>query len=252
MAGRKSQGARLGADSPRPGPIWAQAHDRLRDEIVSLGLLPGQALSEKELATDLAISRTPVREALIRLSEDGLVDIYPQVGTFVAPIRMAAVLSAQFVRSHLECALAGAAATRKDATSLARMMEFVVEQRRAVRARDDAAFFMADERMHETMAAAAGHPPAWAIVQQAKIHLDRVRRLLLPGDLKTRRLVLEHERILDAVRVGDPSGAAEAMRVHLDGLLGNLDELAHRHPEFFAAAATQRPARRRTLMKEPA
>ena len=240
-----------GGVTPHSGPIWAQAYDRLRERVATLDLVPGQALSEKELAAGLNISRTPVREALIRLSEDGLIDIYPQFGTFVAPIRTAAVLSAQFIRRSLECALAEAAARRNDGAAIARMMALIGEQRRALRARDDAAFFSLDERMHEAMAAAAGHPLAWGTIQQSKIHLDRVRRLLLPGDLKTRRLVEEHERILAAVHAGDPGRAGEAMRVHLDGLLGDLDDLARRHPELFAEAGGQRPARRRAgLIKE--
>jgi DNA-binding GntR family transcriptional regulator len=225
-------------------PIWAQVYDRLRDMIAAMSLEPGLALSEKTLAVEMRVSRTPVREALIRLSEEGLVDIYPQFGSFVAPIRMSAVLHAQFVRGALECALARAAAERGDRGSIAAVESIIVEQEKAVRTTDDAAFFELDERMHEALAIAAGQGSVWPIVQQSKIHLDRVRRLLLPADLKVRHLVGEHARILDAIVAGDAAGAADAMRRHLDGLQAGLQGLSRQHPDLFAERH-ERPAGRR-------
>jgi DNA-binding GntR family transcriptional regulator len=232
-------------------PIWAQVHERLRDLIASMRLAPGLALSEKTLAAELRVSRTPVREALIRLSEEGLVDIYPQFGSFVAPIRMSAVMHAQFVRSALECAVARAAAERGDVTSIDLVERVIVEQDRAARASDDAAFFELDERMHEALAAAAGQGLVWSTVQQAKIHLDRIRRLLLPSDLKVRHLVGEHRRILDAIKAGDAAAAVEAMRLHLEGLQAGLKDLSRQHPDLFAERH-ERPAGRRIQQRREA
>jgi DNA-binding GntR family transcriptional regulator len=225
-------------------PIWAQVYERLRDLIAAMTLAPGLALSEKTLAVELRVSRTPVREALIRLSEEGLVDIYPQFGSFVAPIRMSAVLRAQFIRGALECALAQAAAQRGDAVAIDAVESIIIDQEKATRASDDGLFFELDERMHKTLAFAAGQASVWPVVQQAKIHLDRVRRLLLPGDLKVRHLVGEHRRILDAIKHGDRGAAAEAMRVHLEGLQSGLKDLSHQHPDLFSERH-ERPAGRR-------
>ncbi len=98
-------GARLGPEVDRRRPIVPQVHDALRDAIVRVAILPGQAISETEMAASFGVSRTPIREALIRLADEGLIDIYPQAGTFVSRIDLAAVREAQFVRQTLETAV---------------------------------------------------------------------------------------------------------------------------------------------------
>jgi DNA-binding GntR family transcriptional regulator len=240
------------ASTSRSRPIWAQVYERLRDLIAAMTLAPGLALSEKTLAAELGVSRTPVREALIRLSEDGLIDIYPQFGSFVAPIRMSAVLRAQFVRSALECALAQSAAQRGDMAAIGAVERIIIDQGKAVRASDDAMFFELDERMHEALAVAAGQALVWPIVQQAKTHLDRVRRLLLPGDLKVRHLVGEHQSILEAVKRGDSSGAEAAMRAHLEGLQAGLPALSRQRPDVFMERHDRPMGRRKQLRQETA
>jgi DNA-binding GntR family transcriptional regulator len=230
------------ASTSRSRPIWAQVYERLRDLIAAMTLAPGLALSEKTLAAELGVSRTPVREALIRLSEDGLIDIYPQFGSFVAPIRMSAVLRAQFVRSALECALAQSAAQRGDMAAIGAVERIIIDQGKAVRASDDAMFFELDERMHEALAVAAGQALVWPIVQQAKTHLDRVRRLLLPGDLKVRQ----------AVKRGDSSGAEAAMRAHLEGLQAGLPALSRQRPDVFMERHDRPMGRRKQLRQETA
>jgi DNA-binding GntR family transcriptional regulator len=240
------------ASASRSTPIWAQVYERLRDLIAAMTLAPGLALSEKTLADELGVSRTPVREALIRLSDDGLIDIYPQFGSFVAPIRMSAVLHAQFVRVALECALAEVAAQRGDKTAIGAIESIIIDQGKAVRASDDAMFFELDERMHEALAVAAGQGLVWPIVQQAKTHLDRVRRLLLPGDLKVRHLVGEHQSILEAVKRGDSSGAGVAMRAHLEGLQAGLLALSRRRADLFMERHDRPTGRRKQLRHETA
>src|SRR3954468_21043604 len=107
---------RLGSE-----PARTRAYAALREAIVAMELPPGARLSENELAARLGVSRTPVREALIRLRDEQLVEIAPQRGTFVTPISVRGVLDAQFVREALECAavrLAAEHATDDDVTQL--------------------------------------------------------------------------------------------------------------------------------------
>ena len=99
-------------DEKRSMTASARIHAALRDRIVALELAPGSALPEKEFAESFGVSRTPVREALLRLAEEQLVDIYPQSGTFVAPIRVSVVQDAMVIRNALERFAAGAAAAR--------------------------------------------------------------------------------------------------------------------------------------------
>lgn len=95
------------ADQTRSGGPLLSARDRtldtIRRAIITLELKPGTPLSENELATELAVSRTPVRESLILLREEGLVEVYPQVGTFVSLVDPERVRQAQFIREAVEC-----------------------------------------------------------------------------------------------------------------------------------------------------
>src|SRR5437868_1302705 len=96
----------------RSASMGEQVFHTLRSAIVTMRLKPGEALSEQEIARRLHVSRQPVREAFIKLSEDGLVRVVPQRGTFVMKISAQAVTNARFVREAVECAIAREAAAR--------------------------------------------------------------------------------------------------------------------------------------------
>lgn len=214
-------------------PIWSQVHGILRGAIASLQLPPGLSLSEKEIAAGLGVSRTPAREAFIRLSEEGLVDIYPQYGTFVSPIRTPAVLEAQFIRDSLECSVARKVAEGAGSAVVSELRALIRSQRRAVKAADQREFYLLDEKMHETLSVACGREGVWRFIQGSKVHLDRLRHLMLPRDLRFRSLVDEHEAIVEAIAGHDPDAAAATMHDHLEGVLRGLDEIRNRYPEYF-------------------
>ena len=233
------------------GLVSARAHALLRGQIASLTLLPGRPLSEKEVAEQLAISRTPVREAFLRLAEEGLLDIYPQFGTFVAPIRIPAVLHAAFVRDSLECSIVRVVAHRRRTAFLDDLRSSIARQWTAIRGGSAHAFFDEDERMHQSFAEEAGHEPVWRVIDAAKVHVDRVRRLKLPEDLRMRNLVEEHERVAAAITAQDADGAADAMHDHLDGIVRGLNRLAKHKPEFFDNNGGARPSRNGLVDRRP-
>src|SRR5690349_12947762 len=103
---------RIPRSDRRRGNTRGEVYGRLRDAIVAAELEPGRQLSENELAEFFGVSRTPIREALVRLRDDRLVEIVPQLGTFVTRISEAAVSDAQFIRQALECAAVRLAAQR--------------------------------------------------------------------------------------------------------------------------------------------
>jgi len=150
-----------------------EAGDRQRHTVTEHATFRSRAVAA------LGVSRTPVREALIKLADDGLVRIAPQVGTFVAPISLESVKEAQFIREHLECALIIDAGKKMDETTIRRLRENLARQSRAARNDDWVHFMLLDEDLHGTLATAAGHPGAWRIIQQSKVHFDRVRHLSL-------------------------------------------------------------------------
>src|SRR5436190_15819605 len=110
------------------GRAGLAVYDALREAIVTTELEPGRQISENEIADMLGVSRTPVREALARLRDDQLVQIVPQLGTFVSRISVAGVDDAQFLREALECSAVRLAAERVDAADVAELRVIIEHQ----------------------------------------------------------------------------------------------------------------------------
>lgn len=206
-------------------PIAPQVYDRLRRAITSLAMVPSEALSEKELSLELGISRTPVREALIRLADEGLVDILPQRGSFVAPIRLSDVEEAQFIRSSLEVAVARRLALDCPPRAIAELESNLAQQEAAVARGDQALFLDLDEAFHRGFCEAAGLSKSWRVIQTVKLQMDRVRYLSLPEPGHLEMLLVQHRRILGAIETGDVEAAGAAMSEHLREVLRTCQKL---------------------------
>jgi len=211
-----------------------RVHSLLRARIVSLELRPGTALSENELAAELDVSRTPVRESLILLADERLAEIYPRLGTFVARIRPEAVREAQFVREAIELAGLRQSAHRAGEADIADLRALLAAQREVVGERGASRFFELDEAFHQRMLEISGHMTAWKVVNTAKAHLDRVRRLSLPMPDIVRAMVDQHEQIVDRLAAGDGDGAEVELRTHLRVVLHDFDEIRRLNPCYFA------------------
>lgn len=214
-------------------PIAAQIHDRVKRAILKLELPPNARLSEKELSLRLGTSRTPVREALIKLSEEGLVDILPQRGTYVAPIRIEEVMEARFIREALEVAVVAKATEQCDAAFLAKLDTMLEQQHAAVVVGDMDAFLILDDQFHHAFSLKVALPRGWKLIQSVKSQLDRVRYLSLPDDAHLARLFEQHSSIVAAVRARDPELAADHMRTHLREVFSTVDRLAREQPHLF-------------------
>jgi DNA-binding GntR family transcriptional regulator len=207
-------------------------YERLRTAIIRLDLEPGRRLSENELAERFEISRTPIREALIRLSEDRLVEIVPQLGTFVAAISEATVAEALFVRESIELAAVRLAAERATDEDVGALRSLVKEQQKARRAKDLDRFHEFDDEFHRQICELSGHPIAWALVVRANSHLERLRRLSVPRPRDLSGVIAEHERLIDAIARRDPDAAESTLSEHFDAVLAQVDALRATHPEL--------------------
>lgn len=216
----------------------ALIHHALRDEIVSMRRLPGSRIAEAELAARFKVSRTPVREALLRLADEGLIEIASRASIHVARIPAALLPDAIFVRSAVENATARAAAALSRPSSVMLLRGTIELQRESLRRGDSNGFHEADEAFHAGLAVAAERPHAWGMVQQVKTQLDRYRRLTLPEERRMERVVVEHTAIADAVARGDAEGAGRAMDTHLDGLRLSLAAIRNHNPDYFTGDAT--------------
>lgn len=207
--------------------------ERLHAAIVALDLVPGTALQEKLIAEQFGVSRTPVREALIRLAEAGLVDIFPQSGTFVSRIPLSAIPEAVIVRQALECVTVEMAAAVAEPGDVARLDAILARQEAFAALGDTGAFHGTDEAFHEEIAAIARHPGIWRVVRQAKVQIDRARRLTLPAPGRMNQVIAEHRTVRDAIARHAAAAARAAMQQHLNAVIVDIQELVDSQPDYF-------------------
>ena len=230
---------------PRPprGTAREQTLETLRREIIALHLPPGTALSENELAAELGVSRTPVRESLIVLQGEGLVQVYPQVGTFVSLVDPDRVAEAQFIREAIECSSLQSF-TLPVAEADADLLAENLRRQRLIAERNDAeAFFELDEEFHRTLLRIAGHESAWRTVTAQKAHLDRARRLSLGNLRPMTALVAQHGSVAEALVAGDQAAAVANLRAHLRDIFDDVVAIRAARPELFDDGGGARPRR---------
>lgn len=214
-------------------PIARRVYRVLRQAIVTMQFRPGQALSEQEIADQLGVSRQPVREAFIKLSEAGLLTIRPQRGTFVVKISVKQVLDARFVREAVETAVVRKACETITPAGLAELRDNIKAQWDIADEPVPVRFLELDEAFHRTIAIGAECDYAWRIVEETKAQMDRVRYLSVPYATPIRRLIAQHQAVLDAIVARDPVKADAAMGLHLREILTSLPELEGKFPDLF-------------------
>jgi len=211
-----------------------RVYEELAAAIRDLRLPPGASLSETELAVRLQVSRTPLREALARLVDAGLVVVVPQVGTTVALISLEDVDEARFIRESLELSAFAQVCTKPD-LDLSGMHALLDVQERCHAEDDLDGFFKADEALHASIFALSGYPGAWQAVQRMKVQLDRLRRLSLPEPSTIRTLIDEHRLIVDAIERRDSRGGRVVISQHARRVLKHGPALRAAHPDYFSA-----------------
>ena len=224
------------------GQAGRGVYEALRGQIVRLELPPGTPLSRAELAKALGVSVTPLRDALQQLAEEGLVLIYPQSRTLVAPIDVAAIREAQFLRLALETEVVRQLAHRIAPADLERLRAIHKLQSGLAGDPDSIATFQElDALFHQALFAAADHLPSARLMRGHSGHLDRLRRVYLPeaempdqdGNRRMDAVVQGHGAILSAIEAGEPDAAAQAMRSHLTRTVDRLAEKRAAFPEYF-------------------
>jgi DNA-binding GntR family transcriptional regulator len=223
-----------------------QVYELLRDRILTFQMKPFEPISENALALELGLSRTPVREALARLSELGFVDIFPQSGTVIAPLRLTDLEKSQFLREALELALLRRALERGQSSELVRRLRIdIAVQQAFVEAGDAQRFYAADEQFHRDIAAHAGLTSVLPEMARAKTHMDRFRHLMLTGIESLPIVLAQHVAIVDAIETDDAEAAARALETHLRRILDFAGKARDAHPHFFEESGAAEPLRAR-------
>ena len=188
----------------RQQSVPRQVHDLLRQKILNGELKPGASINERWLAEWLGVSRTPIREAIRRLSDAGLITTIPNVGTTVALINLGKVKELCLIRVSLESATIRIAAERYTGAAGATLRALIDRQLRAVRHGDHDDAIAADTAFHRTIIEIAGFTTVWSILQTVMAEVLRARHLAVRLPQRREEPVIEHRAIVDALEARDP------------------------------------------------
>jgi GntR family transcriptional regulator, rspAB operon transcriptional repressor len=207
----------------------------LYQNILSLNLQPGYALSENEIAKQLNVSRTPVREAMIQLAKQDLVEIVPQIGTFVSLINPALVEESRSMREILEIATIKEAAEKITDSTLLELEISINKQKIIIKEGNYREFLTYDDAFHEIIFKSLEKDRTWQAIDQMNSQFKRVRimRLMTTTPTKWEEILKEHEGLYSALKNRDAFLAQNLMREHLTKGIFHLDDLKANHPDYF-------------------
>jgi DNA-binding GntR family transcriptional regulator len=199
----------------RAQALSLQVYHLVRDAIVSGQLQPHDGISEPEIASLLSISRTPIREALLRLQREGLVDIRPQAGTSVTPVDWDRVEEGMIVREALELRAIEAAIPDLSGTAIQSLTGATDRMETANSSSNLDAFLAADDAFDDVILQASGYRHIPIIIEEINGHLDRVRSMSDQTPYRMPQAIDEHRDVLSAIKTGKPMAGVDAMRRHL-------------------------------------
>ena len=203
----------------------------LKENIICLDLAPGSLISENDLSAQMGLSRTPVREALIELSQINIIKIVPQKRSAVAFIDYSMIEQASFMRNVLECAVIELVCKMATPDDLRRLDENVRLQNLYLESGNSEMLMTLDNQFHEILFEIAQKSQVYFMVQSMFIHFDRVRRMALDS-VKDLKIVQDHIRILNAIRGQDAPEAKRLMEVHLNRYRDDAQEIREKYPQF--------------------
>jgi len=205
----------------------------IKDNIVRLELAPGSCISENELAAEMGLSRTPVREALIDLAKVKIIEITPQKRSVVAYVDYDMVEESRFMRNTLECAVVELACQNAMVSQILQLEDNVKLQRFHLEHGNYSGIMGLDNQFHEILFQIAQKPQVYAMIQHISIHFDRVRSMAL-SSVKDIKIVEDHAQIVQALMERDSAKAKAVMEKHLNRYKFDEEAIRKTYPQYFA------------------
>ncbi len=208
-------------------------YERIKTDILTLSRKPGSEIRINDIAEDMGISRSPVRDALMRLADESLVDIIPQRGCWVSLIDLGRVEEERFLRHSLEKSVIGLFIDLAKDSDIAKLLYFVSLQKEALKENDGISFFTYDDEMHQSIFQSADRGRIWQLIARETGHYRRMRILSFdqPGVLDMN--IRQHVELIDALKSKDLSRALEIEGEHLSKISFEANEIIHDNPSFF-------------------
>ncbi|MDR3130109.1 MAG: GntR family transcriptional regulator [Treponema sp.] len=234
-----ASGRQLSGCLQQPGSVQDLVYTALRKSIINLNLAPGTAVSEKEIARLYQVSRTPVREAFIHLSREGLVQVIPQKGTLVSLIDLCRVNQEFFLRENLELAVQAPFLRNSRAGHFARLEKLVETQAEDLAQGKYIEFINHDDAFHHIFFNAAGQELSWKVLETLCGHYHRVRLLTAWFQDIAQDIIHQHGSLLKALREKDLEAARELLKKHLNQLRFEEPRLKEKFPRYFSVPGEQ-------------
>ncbi len=213
--------------------VSADVYDRIKESILSLELSPGEEIKINEISEKLGLSRSPVRDALIRLSEEALVDILPQRGCWVSLIDLERVEEERFLRHSLEKSTLSYFIDASKDSDIARLEYYVSLQKEALLENDRVKFFSYDDAMHKSIFETANKNRIWSIIAKETGHYRRMRLLSFDEKGVLDKNIEQHVLLIEALRKKDLNDALSIEKEHIFKLTFEKGEIIKNHPTFF-------------------
>ncbi len=216
-----------------------QSYHTIRRKIVYLDYKPGEKLGVKQLCDDLDMGRTPVREALVRLAQEGLVRTVPQSGTYVSPINLTLAESACYIREHLEKQVIVECCARATSAGIEQLDRAIALQEKTMAEEDRIGFFLSDNLMHRMIFNIACRSTVWSWLEATNADLERFRWLRAATQrLDNQEIVNEHKKIRRAIAGRDPIEASFLVSKHLHMMFRNQTEVLDQYPKYFETSSS--------------
>lgn len=215
------------------GTLNEQVYEKIKKDIMSLGIAPGTAVSVQKLADTYGSSRTPVREAVVRLQQEGLAIIKPHANTLIAPISRKRMTKERFIREALELSVADAFLPNASPLVIDTLEEVARMQQKAADRGRIAEFYRMDFRFHQILFETAGQELAYSVMAGSNTHADRLFYLKLKDGGLSREMTQAHGEIIEAVRSASSVAMKSALARDMECFFKS-DQLHERYPEYFS------------------
>ncbi|KOY16439.1 GntR family transcriptional regulator [Paenibacillus xylanivorans] len=215
------------------GSTRAYSYNLIKERILHLKLEPGTKISEKEIADELQVSRTPVREAFMKLAEEELLDIIPQSGTIVSHINLEHVEEGRFMREKMEKEIVTLACTSFPEEFRFRLEINIAMQEVCIGKNNFYRLFELDEEFHQILFQGTGKLRTWKMLQQLNIPFNRLRLLRLSEDSDAEVIISQHKEIYRLITERETDRAVEVMEAHLRLVVVEQEKMKAKYPHYF-------------------
>ncbi|MCR5288845.1 MAG: GntR family transcriptional regulator [Treponema sp.] len=205
----------------------------LKTSILTISLKPGTVISTQEIATKLQVSRTPVREAFIRLQRDGLVEMYPQKETVISKIDVQRVRQERFIRESLECAIIEKTIKHCKPNDIESFYTVIEKQKNIASQANQLDLISLDNDFHELLFTIGRQPMSWQTIMNISTHYTRIRVLSMVTPEITESTIQQHTHIIEAIKQKDVTASRSLLSAHLHQLESQIRDLVSQYPSYF-------------------